>query len=176
MTAPSLTLLYQRLAPKVFRRAMDLLRDAEDARDVTQDAFLAYLQSQARLRGEASPGTVLYEIATHKALDCLRRRARRRPREEAPRAAKEEAEGRSEEPASPDGSGIGRVESLHDLAFLTRGESPQVLHSAHLYFVEGYTFGEIGQALECSRRAVSRRLAQLSARAQRRSGSSLASK
>jgi RNA polymerase sigma factor (sigma-70 family) len=169
MNAPSLTLLYQCLAPRVFRRALGLLRDTEDARDVTQDAFLAYLQSQTQLRGEASPGTVLYEIATHKALDRLRHRARRRLREEAPRAMEEESDGGSEEPASPDGGGIGRVEALHDLEFLTRGESPQVLRGAHLYFVEGYTFGEVGQELKCSRRAISRTLALLSARAQRRS-------
>jgi RNA polymerase sigma-70 factor (ECF subfamily) len=170
MNALSLTLLYQRLAPRVFRRALGLLRDTEDARDVTQDTFLAYLQSQTRLRGEASPGTVLYEIATHKALDCLRRRARRRLREEAPRAVEDEATGVPEDPASPDGGGIGRMEALHDLKLLTRGESPQVLQGAHLYFVEGYTFEEVGRELRCSRRAISRRLTQLSVRARRRSG------
>jgi len=36
----------------------------------------AYMRSEASLRGRASPFTVLYQIATHKAVDRLRRSSR----------------------------------------------------------------------------------------------------
>jgi RNA polymerase sigma-70 factor (ECF subfamily) len=168
MTHASLTRLYQRLGPRVFRRALSLLHDAEEARDVTQDTFLAYLRAQALLRGEASAWTVLHEIATHKAIDCLRRRSRGVLREGAPSAEDEELAQGPWEPATPHTGGIERVDALHDLEILTRGESPQVLQVARLYFVEGYTYGEVGMELASSRKTISRVLRQLSARAQRR--------
>ncbi len=65
--------LYQCFGPAINRRARAILQDDQEASDVTQDTFLAYMRGQASLRGAASPFTVLYQIATHKAVDRLRR-------------------------------------------------------------------------------------------------------
>ncbi|MFP2911103.1 RNA polymerase sigma factor, partial [Pyxidicoccus sp. 3LFB2] len=71
-----LAALYRRFGPAVHRRALSLTRDAEEALDVTQDTFLAYMNVRRTARDEASPFTVLYQIATYRAVDRVRRRAR----------------------------------------------------------------------------------------------------
>lgn len=67
-----LTELYQRFSPAVYRRALAVLQDKEEAHDVKQDTFLDYMKNEASLRGEASAFTVLYQMATFKAVDRLR--------------------------------------------------------------------------------------------------------
>ena len=49
--------LVQRYQARAFRLAWSLVRDPEDARDVSQEAFLRVYQSAARFRGEAPEST-----------------------------------------------------------------------------------------------------------------------
>jgi RNA polymerase sigma-70 factor (ECF subfamily) len=160
--------LYRRYGPAVHRRAMALVQDPEEAVDITQDTFLAYMRGQSSLRGQASPFTVLYQIATYKAVDRLRRRARWTGsltlREEDP----EQEEQRLEAATAHEG-GVGRVEAAQDLALLTHGEDPEVISVVFLYYVEGYSTEEIAQALDLSRKTVSKQLAKFSERARKRS-------
>jgi RNA polymerase sigma-70 factor (ECF subfamily) len=164
-----LTELYTRFGPAVHRRALSITRDAEEALDVTQDTFMAYMNLRSSLRGEASPFTVLYQIATHRAVDRLRRRARwsgtlgRLDVED-----EEHAEQRREAVTAHEG-GMTRVEALQDLAVLTQGEKPRVLTAAILYFVEGYTEAEVGRVLDLERHTVSKLLRQFAERARKRS-------
>jgi RNA polymerase sigma-70 factor (ECF subfamily) len=109
------TELYRRFAPAVFRRAASLLGgDEAAAQDVTQEVFLGYFKNEGRLRGEASPFTVLYQMATYQAVDRLRHRARWHgslqalPHDE---AALDEV---AQLPSS--GSALERVDAMHDLA------------------------------------------------------------
>jgi RNA polymerase sigma factor (sigma-70 family) len=164
MNHASLTGLYERLRPQVFRQALRLLRDTEEAWDVTQDTFLAFWRAQPLLRGEASPWTVLYGIVTRRAIDRLRRRSRGALGEGALPVEDEESA------AGLCAGGIERVEALHDLERLTQGESSQVLHCVRLYFLEGCTFAEVGLALDVSRQTASRVLKQLSKRIQKQCG------
>ena len=158
--------LYRRYGAAVHRRIRSMLRDEQEAFDLTQEVFLAFFEARKRLRGEASPFTVLYQIATHKAVDSLRRRARwsgvlggldYREDDEAPRAIVEDA-----------GHESRRVESSLDLALLTRGESPEVLTAAFMYFVERYTTEEIGESLGLSRKTIGKYLASFAKRARER--------
>ncbi len=160
--------LYRRHAPAIHRRALSLVKDPQEALDVTQEVFLAYLNGAHRLRGEAQPFTVLYQIATYQSLDRLRRRSRWHKRL-APVAPLVNDEGETEEPDVPVAAeGAARVEAMQDLALLTQGEDAETLTAASLYFVEGHTTEEIAQALDVSRKTVGKLLAQFSERARKR--------
>jgi RNA polymerase sigma factor (sigma-70 family) len=158
--------LYRRYSPAVYRRALGILQDKEEAWDVTQDTFLDYMRGEASLRGEASPFTLLYQIATFKAVDRLRRRSRWTGM----LSLLSPPESEDDEPPPPSsGGGLARVEAMKDLALLTAGESPQTLTAASLYFVEGHTLEEVAQVLELSTRTVSKLLRQFAERARKRS-------
>ncbi len=58
----------------VLRLAMNLLRSAEDARDVYQEAFLRVYRNLHSFRFDCSFHTWLYRIVTNICLDQLRRR------------------------------------------------------------------------------------------------------
>jgi RNA polymerase sigma-70 factor (ECF subfamily) len=166
--AAELTELYRRFGPAVHRRALSITRDVEEALDVTQDTFMAYMNVRASLRGEASPFTVLYQIATHRAVDRLRRRARWSGSLGLDVEDEEGAAQRREAATAHEG-GMARVEALQDLAVLTHGEKPRVLTAAVLYFVEGYTEAEVGRVLDLERHTVSKLLRQFAERARKRS-------
>jgi len=161
--------LYRRYGPAVHRRLRSMLGDEQEALDLTQEVFLAFLDARTRLRGEAPPFTVLYQIATHKAVDSLRRRARwsgALGRVD----YREDAEEQASAPDADDAAGSPRrVEASLDLALLTHGETPQVLTAAFMYFVERYTTEEIGESLGLSRKTIGKYLAGFAERARRRS-------
>jgi RNA polymerase sigma-70 factor (ECF subfamily) len=66
--------LVERYQARAYRLAWSLLRDAEDARDVSQEAFLRVYQSANRFRGDARFSTWFYRILVNLALDHRRRR------------------------------------------------------------------------------------------------------
>lgn len=70
--------LVRRYDREVLRLATNLLRSAEDARDVYQEAFLKVYKNLHRFRFECSFYTWLYRVVTNVCLDQLRRRRSRR--------------------------------------------------------------------------------------------------
>lgn len=164
-----LTELYRRFGPTINRRALSMLRDEQEALDVTHDTFLAYMRGQGSLRGEASAFTVLYQIATNKAVDRIRRNSRWSGVLGTLDVREEDEPARPAPWASSDEGGLGRIEALRDLALLTEGEKPETLTAAILYFVEGYTLQEVGEALGLGRKEVSELLHAFAERARKRS-------
>jgi RNA polymerase sigma-70 factor (ECF subfamily) len=164
-----LDVLYRRFGPAITCRARTMLRDDDEALDVTQETFLAYLRCQASLRGEASAFTVLYRIATNKAMDRLRRDSRWTSTFDS-LESREEEDVPCPEPWSPQEGDLARVEALMELGVLTRGESRLLLTAAIRYFVEGYSQEEVARALETSRKNVSEMLRGFTARARKRGG------
>jgi len=67
----SLTFRYER---RVYSLAWRILRQDQDAEDVTQQTFLSALENLPGFRGDASFSTWLLRIATHAALKILRKR------------------------------------------------------------------------------------------------------
>jgi RNA polymerase sigma-70 factor (ECF subfamily) len=67
-------LLTTRHEQRVYSLAMRMLRQEQDAEDVTQQTFLSVLENLAGFRGEASFATWLLRIATHAALKIIRKR------------------------------------------------------------------------------------------------------
>lgn len=70
-------LLMRRHNRRLYRLARAMLRDAAEAEDALQDAYLAAYQSLAGFRGEASLGTWLSRVVANQCLARLRRQARR---------------------------------------------------------------------------------------------------
>lgn len=162
---------YSRFGYPVYRRALSLLREPQEALDVTQEVFLELVKTPALLEREAGVLPLLYQMVTHRALDRLRHRARWCGvlSLEGPPAEPCSEEDARADGFSPTGSGgLGRVEAAQDLALLTRGESSQTLTIAALYHVEGYTAREIALTLDVSTKTVSRALERFSVRARKR--------
>ncbi len=88
--------LVRRYDRDVLRLALNVLRRAEDARDVYQEAFLKIYKNLPRFRFECSFYTWLYRIVTNLCLDHLRRR-HARPEDQAPEHAEQ-----AREDAAPD--------------------------------------------------------------------------
>lgn len=66
---------------RILRYVRGLVRDANEAEDLTQETFLRAYGRQGELRDPAAALAWLYSIATHACLDRLRQRSRRMPRE-----------------------------------------------------------------------------------------------
>ena len=66
--------LVQRYEQRVYTLALRIVRQEQDAEDVTQQAFLSAMENLAGFRGEASFATWLFRIATHASLKVLRKR------------------------------------------------------------------------------------------------------
>ena len=67
-------MLTTRHEQRVYSLAMRMLRQEQDAEDVTQQTFLSALENLDGFRGEASFSTWLLRIASHAALKVIRKR------------------------------------------------------------------------------------------------------
>ncbi|HVE97745.1 MAG TPA: sigma-70 family RNA polymerase sigma factor [Mycobacteriales bacterium] len=61
----------------VYALALRLVRDREEAADVTQEVYVRVLRSVGGFRGESSFGTWLHRVTVNVALTAMRRRSRR---------------------------------------------------------------------------------------------------
>lgn len=68
--------LVNRYEARLRRLAASLVGDATEAEDIAQDTFLKVLRSASQFRGKGSARGWLFRIATHTALDRLRRTKR----------------------------------------------------------------------------------------------------
>jgi len=66
--------LTNRYEQRVFGLAMRMLRQEQDAEDVTQQTFLSVMENLEGFRGEASFSTWVLRIASHAALKIIRKR------------------------------------------------------------------------------------------------------
>src|ERR1039457_1724759 len=66
--------LTNRYEQRVYSLALPMLRQEEDAEDVTQQAFLSAMENLGGFRGDASFSTWLLRIASHAALKVIRKR------------------------------------------------------------------------------------------------------
>jgi RNA polymerase sigma factor (sigma-70 family) len=66
-------MLVERYQDRIYRTALSLLRNPEEAEDVAQEVFVEVHQTIGRFRGEAALSTWLYRLATSRALKSLRR-------------------------------------------------------------------------------------------------------
>ena len=62
---------------RIYGMVCGMVRDPEEARDVTQDVFIKAYQSLERFRIDSNFYTWIYRIAMHRAIDHLRKKKRR---------------------------------------------------------------------------------------------------
>lgn len=70
--------LVERYQSRVYALVVGMIRDREDARDLTQEAFVKAYNNLARFRLESSFYTWLYRIAMNLAIDHLRKHKKRK--------------------------------------------------------------------------------------------------
>lgn len=150
-------LLVERYQQRAYRLAWSIVRDADDARDVSQEAFLRLYQSAHRFQGRARFTTWFYRILVNLALDHRRRHrwwhrvlgasGGRDAADEAPVVEREPAPG----PAADDDAV--RKETMTRLWREVDRLSPQQ-RAAVLLQLEGLPTREIAGVLACSEATV----------------------
>jgi RNA polymerase sigma-70 factor (ECF subfamily) len=159
----SLENLYRQFGPVIHGKVLQLLKDKEEAWDVTQETFVVFVTRFERLENESKAFALLYQIATNLAVHRLRQKTRGRGAK--PLAQFFDAV--AGKTGASDG-GVSRIEAAMELALLTDGESEQATTIAFLHFVDGHTVSEVGDMLRLSRRTVSGLLNRFIARARKR--------
>ncbi len=79
--APDTPAFFEAYYDRVYRYVQSMVHDSAEAEDLTQEAFLRAYKERESLRESGALVAWLYRIATHAALDRLRQRARRAPKE-----------------------------------------------------------------------------------------------
>jgi RNA polymerase sigma-70 factor (ECF subfamily) len=144
--------IYERHRQKVYRVALGMCRNPEDALDVVQDTFVKAHRSIVRFEGRSAISTWLCQIATHRAIDIGRRQKVRRadPLEEG-LVAKHKAGDAPREKA--------QHSELKDALQAALGELSEKHRSVFvLYTVESLSYKEIAAALDISIGTVMSRL------------------
>lgn len=133
--ADAFNVLYARYLPSVYKRVRCVI-PAEDVEDVTQEVFIAVLQSLQGFRGESQFGTWLRTLTNYKVAEYYRKRNRKK---EAPQTSLSEADAQRK-------SGPTRVEEeqfqlQHALYQLPENYREVLL----LRFAEGLQFQQIAE-------------------------------
>ncbi|MFO0744501.1 MAG: RNA polymerase sigma factor [Myxococcota bacterium] len=150
--------LYRRFAPQVLRRGRYFLGPSE-AEELVHEVFVRALEQKDRFRGESSPATWLFRIATHLCLNRLRDRKRQ--------AALLVRHGPTVWAQSDPGSS---PEARAFLSSLWRTLDEELAMIGTLYYVDGLTTADIGEMLEVSDRTIANRLKTLTELARRHAG------
>jgi RNA polymerase sigma-70 factor (ECF subfamily) len=140
--------LFTRYGPMVLRRCRRLLRDEDDALDVTQEVFLRVLRGRLQL-SDRYPSSLLFRIATNLSLNRLRDR-KRRPTLPADEVLERIAAHPDPDPDRP---------RLLDRLFARHPESSRTM--AVLHYVDGVTLEQVARECGLSVSGVRKRLRRL---------------
>jgi RNA polymerase sigma-70 factor (ECF subfamily) len=166
--AAALEALLERHQAQVYRFAMKMCRDPEDAKDVLQDTLLAMARGVRDFRGASSISTWLYTVARSV---CIKKRRRSKFAPEAERSldtdATTEARSLADPARAPDEELAGR-QVEHALEQAIAALEPMYREVLLLRDAEGLTAPEVAEVLGLSVQAVKSRLhrARLAVRAE----------
>jgi RNA polymerase sigma-70 factor (ECF subfamily) len=149
--------LVARYQGRAYRLAWSLLRDAEDARDLSQEAFLRVYRTAAGFRGDARFSTWFYRILVNLCLD--HRRTRRwwrqwRVRDEHGDGPEGSAIERQAAPGTDPGDALGRAQMVTRLWAAVDRLSPQQRAAIVLHVQEELPTSQIAAVLSCSEATV----------------------
>ncbi len=147
--------LFERHGAAVYRRCRAMLGDEASARDAVQEVFMRAHVQRGSFRGDASPFTWLYSIATTHCLQQLRNAKLR--------ARKLESLG-SEPPRTASGAPDERVRAMA----LLEGFPLDVQEIVYLRHVDGLDIEEVARATQVSTKTVSRKLQDFAERSRAR--------
>jgi len=142
--------LFLRYGPLVTRRCRQLLKDEDDAFEVSQDVFVRLLRSQGRLRVRNASG-LLYRMATTLSLNRIRDRERK------PTTNDEQLLHQLASVGEP----TPQLEARSTLGYLFRRHQDSSRVIAVLHFVDGLTLEEVSKAVGMSVSGVRGRLRAL---------------
>lgn len=140
--------LVRRTHRDTYTLALRLVGDAEDARDVTQEAYLRAYRGLAKFRGDASFTTWLYRITANRAATHLK--GHRRHRHD---RLTDDTVGDDEAPSAVD-----RIDVRVELERALRRLPPKLRATVVLHDVYGLTHAEISAELSISESAAKVRL------------------
>lgn len=153
--------LYQKYGHALYKRCLRLIGNKEDARELMQECFCQFYAGRERFKGESSPFTFLYRIATNLSIDRLRRRTTAGVKVDLDDAPALESGGRSQ---------AQQLQAIQELAMLTEGMDDETLTIAVMSHVDGMTQDEIAEALDLSRKTIGKKLQRFTDVAQSRAG------
>ena len=142
-------LLVARYQGRAYRLAWSLLRNAEDARDVSQDAFIRVWEAAGRFRGDARFSTWFYRILVNRCLDHKRRGrwwTRLVARDDDP-AADVSAVERQPAPGPDAGDQVSAAQTMARLWDAVQRLSPQQRAAVILHAQEQLSVAEIADVL-----------------------------
>jgi RNA polymerase sigma-70 factor, ECF subfamily len=146
--------LVERYQGRAYRLAWSLLRNPEDARDVSQEAFLRVYQSAGRFRGDARFSTWFYRVLVNL---CLDHRRRRRWWQQPVTQDRDEDEALVErQPArEPDpGDRLAEEETMEQVWQAVRRLPPQQRAAVMLSVHEEMSTADIAAVLDCAEATV----------------------
>jgi RNA polymerase sigma-70 factor (ECF subfamily) len=150
-------LLVGRYQERAYRLAWTILRDAEEARDLSQEAFIRLFQTASRFDGRSRFSTWFYRILVNLCLDHRRKYqwwrrvlTRARPGEEPDDSIIERQPTPSQDPVDE----IGKEQAMKQLWAAVERLSAQQRAAVLLQVQEGLLTGEIAAVLKCSEATV----------------------
>ena len=150
-------LLVERYQQRAYRLAWSILRDAEEARDLSQEAFIRLYQAAGSFGGRARFSTWFYRILVNLCLDH-RRKHRWWRRVVAPAHSEDESDRsvleRLPAPAEDPLEELGRGRVMSQLWAAVDGLSHQQRAALLLQVQEGLPTAEIALVLKCSEATV----------------------
>lgn len=148
--------LVGRYQQRAYRLAWSVLRDAEEARDLSQEAFIRLHQRAGSFEGRSSFGTWFYRLLVNLCLDHRRKRQWWRRLLVTEDAHGEEGAiiDRQPAPASDPTDEIGRSRTMRTLWEAVGRLSPQQRAVVTLQVQEGLRTAEIAEVLGCSEATV----------------------
>ncbi|MFT4628192.1 MAG: RNA polymerase sigma factor (sigma-70 family) [Myxococcota bacterium] len=149
---------YREYGAAVFRRIRRFY-SSQEAEEVLQEVFVRVLRTADGYRGDASPMTWLYQVATR---HCLNRLRDARRRQDLLLEHGRPAWSRDVDPSD--------VEARVFLQQLWREIDEEQALIGVMYFVDGMTHAQIAEAVGVSRRTVGNRIGALQARARAAAG------
>ncbi|MDP8217382.1 MAG: sigma-70 family RNA polymerase sigma factor [Candidatus Theseobacter exili] len=156
----SFKLLFERYGKRAYAVSYGILQNSEDAKDAIQNSFIRAFRSLHRFRKASSFYTWLYRIVVNASIDLSRKRRRTPetiPFEEGIQNSSTRLS--SEKGSFADPSNICRQTELSD-TIQKAMEGLSVEHKAVITLreIEGLSYAEISQSLECSIGTVMSRL------------------
>lgn len=139
--------LFRRYGPMVIRRCRQLLKDEDEALEVSQDVFVQLLNRRPSLHVR-HPSSLLYRIATNLSLNRIRDRKRK------PTTNDDELLYRLASVDEP----TARLEARSTLGYLFGKHPPSSRVMAVLHFVDGLTLEEVSKEVGMSVSGVRKRL------------------
>ena len=146
-------LLAERYQQRAYRLAWSILRDAEEARDLSQEAFIRLWSAAGSFRGRSRFSTWFYRLLVNLCLDHRRRQRWWRQvfaREERAGADEQSELDRQPAPGTDPTETIGRERQLANVWAAAARLSPQQRAVLALHVQEGLAMSEVATVMGCA--------------------------